>query len=406
MRLLIAAGEWFPDRASGYARVVTETARGLAEREHEVTALVPSVDGAPRVVCEGSLTVRRELRHGRLPVTFTDVIETRRRARSLAASRFDLFVAHGPTNGFGLVTGRLDGPLVLVYHASTLRELRFRRRRLPLGRDRISAIALDPPLALYERAAVARADKILVLSDYSRGLLVGDHPRAASKVHLLSGGVDTDAFSPADQGAARARLSIRTNRRLLVTVRRLEPRMGIEVLLRALSRLPDTIDLAVVGEGELAPELRRLAKQLGIADRVRFVGRVSEPELVDWYRAADLFVLPTIAYEGFGLVTVEALASGTPVVGTPIGATPELLTPLDPRLVASGPDEEALANAVSAALEFSDSGLRARCRRYVCERFSWESVVASWEEALVDSSKTNMHARRPALPSTDPTRYL
>jgi glycosyltransferase involved in cell wall biosynthesis len=389
MRILIAAGEWFPDRAGGYARVVSETARRLAERGHEVTALVPSFEGAPSVASEGSLTVRRQLRRGLLPVTFTDVIGTRRRVRSLAALRFDLFVAHGPTNGFGLVAGRLDGPVVLVYHSSPAREARFARTRLPLGRKRFSAIALAPPLALYERATVARADQILVLSEYSRRLLVGDHPRAAAKVRSLSGGVDTAAFSPANQGAARERLGIPARRRLLVTVRRLEPRMGIEELLRALCRLARTIHLAVVGEGMLATALRRLTEELGIADRVHFVGLVSDPELVDWYRAADIFVLPTIAYEGFGLVTAEALACGTPVVGTPIGATPELLTPLDPRLVASAPDEEALASAVGDALAFAGPELRARCRRYACERFSWESVLPAWEEALVEASRTN-----------------
>jgi glycosyltransferase involved in cell wall biosynthesis len=399
MRLLIAAGEWFPDRTSGYARVVSETARRLAKRGHEVTALLPSCEGAASVASEGSLTLRRQLRRGRLPVTFTDVIGTRRHARSLVASRFDLFVAHGPTNGFGLVTARLDGPLVFVYHASTRRELRFTRRRLPLGRERISAIALDSPLALYERATVSRADEILVLSEYSRRLLVGDHPRAAAKVRLVSGGVDTAAFSPAEQGEARERLGIPVNQRLLLTVRRLELRMGIEELLRALSRLSHTVHLAVVGEGSLAPTLRRVAEELGLADRVHFAGLVSEPELVDWYRAADLFVLPTVAYEGFGLVTAEALASGTPVVGTPIGATPELLTPLDPRLVASAPEGEALANAVDDALGFANPELRARCRHYACERFSWERVVDAWEEALVEAAKANTRSRPPARPA-------
>ena len=139
----------------------------------------------------------------------------------------------------------------------------------------------------------------------------------------------------------------------------------------------------------LAPTLKRVAEELGLADRVYFVGRVSEAELVDWYRAADIFVLPTAAYEGFGLVTAEALACGTPVVGTPIGATPELLTPLDPRLIASAPDGEALASAVADALTFANAELRARCRRYACERFSWESVVTAWEEALVEAVRTH-----------------
>ena len=387
MRLLIVAGEWFPDRASGYARVVTETTRRLAERGHDVTAVVPRVDGTPSVSSEGSLTVRRQLRRGRLPITFTDVIGTVSEVRSLATTHFDAFVAHGPTIGFGLLAARVARPLVLVYHASVLRENRFMRRHLPLGRERLFADALALPLALYERATIARADWILVLSEYSRELVVGDHSRAATKVRRVSGGVDTDAFSPADQGVARQRLGIPANRQLLLTVRRLEPRMGIEELLGALRRLPQNIHLAVVGEGMLDRTLRRVANELGLARRVHFAGLVSEHELVHWYRAADLFVLPTVAYEGFGLVTAEALACGTPVVGTPIGATPELLVPLDPRLVSSASDQEALANAITEALAFADPELRARSRRYACERFSWESVIGAWEDALFDALK-------------------
>ena len=384
MRILIAAGEWFPDRKSGYARVVTETARQLVQRGHEVTALVPSFEGAPFVVRDGTLTVRRQLRRGRLPVTLTDVIDTRRHARMLTASRFELFVAHGPTNGYGLVTARLDAPLAFVYHASTRREARFARSRLPFGRERISLLALDPLLTLYERATIARAEEILVLSDYSRRLVVGDHPPAAAKVRRVSGGVDTTAFSPGVQAESRERLGIPATRRLLLTVRRLESRMGIEELLRALSRLRGTVHLAVVGEGTLASTLQRVAAELELADRVRFTGLVGEAELVDWYRAADLFILPTIAYEGFGLATAEALACGTPVVGTPIGATPELLTPLDPRLVARTPDEEALASAITTVLGFAGPELRARCRRYACEQFSWDRVGAAWEHALLE----------------------
>jgi glycosyltransferase involved in cell wall biosynthesis len=93
-------------------------------------------------------------------------------------------------------------------------------------------------------------------------------------------------------------------------------------------------------------------------------------------------VLPTVAYEGFGMVTVEALASGTPVVGTPVGATPELLEPLDPRLVARGSDPDSLAVAIRDALTFIDDDFRARCRKYALARFDWDQVTGAWEEAL------------------------
>ena len=130
--------------------------------------------------------------------------------------------------------------------------------------------------------------------------------------------------------------------------------MGIDRLLRALPLLGrDDVTLVIAGTGSLAGDLPRLAAELGLAERV-LVGPVSDDSrLVDWYRAADLFVLPTTAYEGFGMATVEALASGTPVVGTAIGATPELLAPLDPRLVAPTADPDALAAAIGEALDFA-----------------------------------------------------
>ena len=111
--------------------------------------------------------------------------------------------------------------------------------------------------------------------------------------------------------------------------------MGLESLISAVRLLDDVAGLRVAIAGQrLRVQLETMRDKLGLGDRVALLGRVSDDELPLWYRAADLFVLPTLAYEGFGLVTAEALASGTPVVGTPVGATPELLEPLEPRLLA------------------------------------------------------------------------
>ena len=166
--------------------------------------------------------------------------------------------------------------------------------------------------------------------------------------------------------------------------------MGIDRLLRALPLLGgDDATLVVVGSGSLAGDLPRLAADLAVAERVLFVGPVSDDvRLADWYRAADLFVLPTTAYEGFGMATVEALASGTPVVGTAIGATPELLAPLDPRLVAPTAEPEALAAAIADALGFaSTEDFAALCRAQTEERFGLANAVAAWEEALEEARR-------------------
>jgi glycosyltransferase involved in cell wall biosynthesis len=139
--------------------------------------------------------------------------------------------------------------------------------------------------------------------------------------------------------------------------------------------------------------LRTEASRLGLADRVRFLGRVSEGELRTLYAAADLFVLPTVAYEGFGMATVEALASGTPVVGTSVGATPELLEPLEPRLLAPEPTGPALAAAIRWVLGNTSDAFRARCAAYARERFDWEVAIEGWEDALARASELSVRSR-------------
>ena len=384
MRVLVATDQWFPEAAGGSARVAAETSRRLARRGHEVTVLAPRADGRPVQVSDGLLTLHRALARTPIPQTLTDVVETRRHARGLSGS-FDVVVAHQVTTAVGLRGAHPTTPLALVYHASALRELRFLRSRLPISPRRLVAYPRELPLLVTERAAVRRAAAILVLSDFSRSLVATDHAEHLGRVVRVRGGVDTDFFTPGE-GAEPAGRPERApcGRRLLVTARRLEPRMGLEQLLHAVAALRRSHDvaLALVGAGMLERRLRELASALGITDGVAFLGRAADDELREWYRAADLFVLPTLAYEGFGMVTVEALACGTPVIGTPVGATPELLRPLDPRLVARDVSPEAIADAIGDALTWVDDDVRKRCREYAVRDFAWTNVMEGWENAL------------------------
>ncbi len=387
MRILVATGQWFPEATGGAARVATETALGLAGRGHEVTVIAP-VSARPAIerIAE-NLTVRRSLPRTRLPITLTDVVSTARAVRGLRS--YDVALVHQSTCAAGLVAAGFEAPMALVFHASALRELRFLRTRLR-GAKRLGTYGLEPFLAWFERLSLERATSVLVLSEFSRGLIEADHPRISNRITRVSGGVDVDRFTPGDGlQPARDRLGIQRDGTLLVTARRLEPRMGLEQLLEAV-RIARSggvdLRLAVIGSGILERPLQSLAVRLGLGDVVNFRGRVPDAELVDWYRAADLFVLPTIAYEGFGMVTVEALASGVPVVGTPVGATPELLGPLDRRLIAQTAGAESLAAAIRTALQLAGPELRTACREYACAEFAWPRVMDAWEEALETTS--------------------
>ena len=128
--------------------------------------------------------------------------------------------------------------------------------------------------------------------------------------------------------------------------------------------------LAIAGTGELDGALRAQIETLGLQASVALLGRISEEELVRRYQQAHLVVLPTQELEGFGLTTAEALACGTPVLGTPAGATPELLAPIDPALVAAG----------TASSEIADSALALLSDRERLEQLASQSGPESRQE--------------------------
>ncbi|HZO50398.1 MAG TPA: glycosyltransferase family 4 protein [Gaiellaceae bacterium] len=395
MRILVATDQWFPDRLGGVARVAASTATELAARGHDVEAIAPRSDSRARVSVEDGVTVRRVLPRGGLPKTVTDAVATLAAARRGRRS-FDVALAHVSPAACGLLASGLGAPLVLVYHSSELQEVRFRRQRRGV-RYRARSYLLEGTLALLERTAALRAQRVLVLSEYTHGLLGAERPAALSRASRVEVGVDLGRFSPgAGREAARARLGIADGPPLLVTVRRLVTRMGLEELVRAVDELRRTtpVRLAIVGGGSLRPRLEEAVRALGLEETVTLVGRVPDAALPDWYRAADLFVLPTVAYEGFGLVTAEALACGTPVVGTAAGATPELLAPLDRRLIVETAEPSALAAGIRAGLHLADPALRARCRSYACERFDWKRAIESWERALEQAVSDASRAAR------------
>jgi glycosyltransferase involved in cell wall biosynthesis len=399
MRILVATDQWFPDRLGGVARVATDTARGWAARGHEVVVIAPRHGSeAEDETSEGSaLRLLRVLPRGRMPQTLRDPSATRRWASRLGDRRFDVLVAHGSTTACGLLAARLGSPLVYVFHADAAKEARYLRAMLRPGPEWLAAVAFEGRLRRLTSRALRAAAQVIVLSDFSRGLLSESAPGIARQAALVSGAVDTQKFTPADRDEARERLGVSAATRLVLTVRRLAPRMGLENLIAAARLLDDVpgLRVAVAGGGQ-GVELSALRDRLGLEGRVDLIGWVSDDDLALWHRAADLFVLPTVAYEGFGLATAEALASGTPVVGTRVGATPELLEPLDPRLLARGTDPEDLAGAIRTGLRLATPELRARCRDYALARLSWETVLPEWERVLEEAVQPSLRERDPS----------
>lgn len=229
---------------------------------------------------------------------------------------------------------------------------------------------------VLERAVYRRASALIVLSGSFRRVLVENYGLDPWRVHVVAPGVELDRFSPGVRADARRRLDLPLEAFVAVACRRLVARTGIDVLLRAWAQLDgDDALLLITGDGPLRAALESQAAQLGIADRVRFLGQVPLDDLVTVLRAGDVSVVPSRSLEGFGLVVLESLACATPVVVTEVGGLAPIVRSLGHDLVVPPGDEVAL----SARLAGARSGEQplpapARCRA-LAESYSWSRAA-------------------------------
>jgi glycosyltransferase involved in cell wall biosynthesis len=244
-----------------------------------------------------------------------------------------------------------------------------------------------------ERQVYRRVDRFVVLSAAFGELLSTRYGVAPWSIEVLPPGVDLERFTPGGRADARDLLGVESDH-VALAVRRLVPRMGLECLLHAWRRLEpgDAELLAIVGEGPERAALAELASSLGIASSVRFCGRVDDGELVAWYRAADITVVPSVALEGFGLVVLESAACATPVVGSDVDGLREALDS-----VGCGPglpvgDDVALAGALASAFR-SGATPSAVELRAAASAHGW-SAVATRHATLYDEVCSGVHTRR------------
>lgn len=264
-----------------------------------------------------------------------------------------------------------DVPHAVMFH--TLGEVK--------NRARISES--EPRLRIHhERLAVRRADAIVTASEHERALLELYYDADPAKLSTIPCGINLNLFRPGDRGAARQALDIPQDVPVLLWVGRLEKLKGVDILIQALAEVETPgARLVIVGGDDQATglknELIAQAQAAGIAGRVRFDGAVPHDALPAYYQAADVCVIPSY-YESFGLVAIESMACGTPVVASRVGGLVSTVTDgVNGYLIpwrCPGPFAEKLdvllANPELRA-NFSRAG------RASVGRFSWSSVAIS-----------------------------
>ncbi|MGH7261230.1 MAG: glycosyltransferase family 4 protein [Nitrospiraceae bacterium] len=398
MKVVLLADVSSASVIGGAERVLREHAVGLGRRGHEaaIVARMPPDDQRPTVV-QGGIAEHRfpvSRRHA-LAFVWSSIRQSVRTfdqaCRSVPA---DAVVMYQALAGIGPILRRRPCARQWIYVCLSLahEEYLSRASRTETWLNRLQ-LAVNERVRLWiEWLVLRRCDQVIVLSEFMRERVKAVHHVPEDRIRLIPGAADLTTFRPAgDRAAVRQSLKLPPAKTLLLTVRNLVPRMGLEHLIAAMQELGEEgrdCLLLIGGEGTLRSALERQIREQGLADRVALLGFILEADLPKYYQAADLVLMPTYELEGFGLVTVEALACGTPVLGTPVGAIPEVLVRLDPELVSEGTDGRSLAAALRRILrrfrERPDERARlaAAGLTLVEQDYNWEKHVARLERAL------------------------
>lgn len=358
--------EWFAEQSGGLNRYYAELVQRLPDAGVGVTGLVAGSENV--AVASGGHVRAFAPRRASLRVRLAGV---RAHARQVLAEQPDaVVVAHFALYAapcLDLVRGK---PLVVHFHGPWAAESRTEGARA--GAARLKHWVED---RVYRRAT-----RFVVLS-HAFGRVLADHYAVGfDRIRVVSGGVDTERFAPTHTRAeARRLLGWPTDRPIVVVVRRLVRRMGLEDLVasvtRARAQVPDLLVL-IAGSGPLAGELEARIDAEELRDAVRLLGFVPDEHLPLVYQAADVSIVPSVALEGFGLIVAESLAAGTPVLVTAVGGLPEAVEGLAPQCVIHDRGPQALAAAVVGALRgtlpmpSSDA-----CVQYARARFDWSTVA-------------------------------
>lgn len=348
--LLMTGSEWFDSRPGGLNRYFLELFRAFS-RLDDVRAdayafeAPPAIEGAHTWGTAQS-TLRRLLASRSAPADSEPAVVDRH------------FALYGPPrcrHRLALQIVHFQGP--------------WAEESRVAGAGRLSIVAKRA----IERSRYHEADHVVVLSAPFAAILNEQYGVPRERISIIPPGVDAQRFAPTDAlsvaGAAAAPP-------VVLCVRRLEQRMGIDVLIRAWDEAtaghPDA-QLRIVGTGAAEAGLRGLAARAKRPGSITFTGRLTDAELVAEYARAAFTVVPSVQLEGFGLIALESLASGKAPIVTDNGGLPDAVRGLDESLIVPADDQEALADRIRRGLagEIPDASA---CRAHAAE-FSWPAVA-------------------------------
>ena len=240
----------------------------------------------------------------------------------------------------------------------------------------------EPPLRLVtENEVINRCHRIIAATENEKLDLMRYYNAIPETVGVVPCGVNLELFKPMDKGNVRKQLHLETEKNILLYVGRIDPLKGIDRLLMASANLKRRLGfkLIIIGDNDhFQPELQRLkwfTRELGIQDLVMFAGRVNQEDLSLYYNAADVVVVPSY-HESFGLVGLESLACGTPVVATKVGGLENIIEEGQNGYLVTDDVPHSMADKIELLLTKSEAGTNSpgSIRNSVIN-YSWSNIA-------------------------------
>jgi len=355
---------WFSPHFGGVESHVRSLSQELARRGHEVTVVTSRHD--PSLPPEETMDGFRVLRVKPRLILMHPPITPRMRG-VLRSVPVDVVHAHSPpplaSHYAGVVASERDIPYVVTYHCDVDLPSAFGSAVESVYRRSLGASTLR------------NADRVIVTT---RTYAATSRAMWRYNPTVIPNAVDHQRFRPdVDGSGIRAKLGIPKDVLVVLLVGRIVPHKGIEHFVEAARYAPEARFL-VAGEGSLREPMKRLAASMGVSDRVRFVGRVSEARLPEVYAACDVFVLPSVSrLEAFGIVALEAMATAKPVIVADIPGVREMIVDGVDGLLADPVNSLDLADKIRRLLADPDArrAMGQRGREKVLESFGIERVT-------------------------------
>jgi len=395
LNILFVADVSIASVIGGAERVLFEQSTRLAKRGHDVSILTRKLPDQKKnhVVINGVKEYRYKVDQ---TSSFSFLNSTIRNSKQLFESLhrehpFDCINFHQPFSAFGIIQSPASKIIIKIYtcHSLSFEEYISRNAKSKKLLGKILFFLNIKVRKWIEKKVIENADSLVTLSKFTCDKLVATYQISTDKIKIIPGGVDLNRFYPTeDKKSICQRLKIPKEKVILLTVRNLVPRMGLKNLILAIKASINAaphIYLVIGGDGPLKKELISLAKQSGVDKFITFAGFIPEEELPPYYQMADIFILPTRELEGFGLVTLEAMASGLPVLGTPVGGTREIIGGFNQEFLFKDTTPDSMADLIAEKYRIIKDNPHAwkeiskQCRNYVERNYSWEKNVDALE---------------------------